>query len=588
VETKQIVMDWKPAALARAGALGCMALGGITLGGWWRAGSFLEDLRPVWLRLAPGAALALLLLGAGLELMLKGDEASQRQRPRYRMGQMVGAVAFILGFLALGGFLCGHEAAAGKGLLRDPMALARAVAARVSFPAATCAALLGLGLALLDVRIGGVRPSQGLAMAGLLVAFVGLIGYLSAVPEFYGQIGNQTGMGVLEVAGFLLLSLGVLCARPQRGLMIVLWSQTPGGLMARRLMLAPAMGLLLTGVVYLGLSRGIHASHEVRTWALGVADILFVTVPIWAAAHALHRIGLERDQAHRHLEERVQQRTAELTRANAALRASEERLAGQAAELERLVAERTAKLRETVGDLEAFSYSVAHDMRAPLRGMHGFARILLEDHAAQLGSEARDYLERIISSARRMDLLIRDALNYTQVLRGTPRLAPVNVDRIVREVVATYPEWQPPRAEIQIQGQLPSALGHEGFLGQCVSNLIGNAVKFVAPGVKPRVRIWAESRNSMVRLCFQDNGIGIPPKDHRRVFQMFGRINPATQYGGTGIGLAIVQKAMSLMGGNVDFQSEPGKGTMFWIELKGNPDTRDSHHEPLAADKEPP
>ncbi len=565
VETKRIVMDWKPAAIARAGALACVALGGVALGGWWRAASFLEDVRPVWLRLTPGGALVLLLLGAGLHLMLPGEDASQRRRVRYRFGQALGTVVLTVGFLALAGHLFRHWSDARNGLLGNPMAVAGVL--RTSFPAGICALLLGLALVLLDVRVGGVWPSQGFAMAGLLVAFVALIGYASAVPEFYGQIGRQTGMGVLEVAGFLFLGIGVLCARPQRGLMAVLWSETPGGLMARWLMLAPAVGLLLTGIVYLALSRGIHARHEVRTWSLGVADILFVTAPIWVAAHALHRIGLERDQAHRDLEQRVQQRTAELTRANAALRASEGRLAGQAAELERLVAERTAKLRETVGDLEAFSYSVAHDMRAPLRGMHGFARILLEDHAGGLGSEARGYIERIISSARRMDLLIQDALSYTQVLRGNASLAPVNLDRIVRDLVATYPEWQPPKAEIQIQGVLPAAVAHEGFLGQCVSNLIGNAVKFVAPGVKPRVRIWAESSNSAVRLCFQDNGIGIPPKDHDRVFQMFERINPAAQYEGTGIGLAIVQKAMNLMGGRVDFESEPGKGSTFWIEL---------------------
>ncbi len=565
METKRIVVDWKPVALARAGALACVAVGGIALGGWWQAASFLEDIRPVWLRLSPGGALVLLLLGTAVELMLPGEGPSQRRRPRYRFGQALTVAAFALGLLALAGCLFGPETGVGKGLVRAPMAVAGAL--RTSFPAAICAVLLGLGLTLLDVRIAKVWPSQGLAMAGLLVAFVALIGYVCAVPEFYGQIGNQTGMGVLEVAGFLVLGVGLLCARPRRGLMVVLWSQTPGGLMARWLMLAPALGLLLTGIVYLALSRGVHASHQVRTWALGVADILFVTVPIWAAAHALHRIGLERDQAHRDLELRVRQRTAELTRANAALRASEERLSNQAAELEGVVAERTAKLRETVGDLEAFSYSVAHDMRAPLRGMHGFARILLEDHAGQFGPEARDYIERIISSARRMDLLIQDALSYTQVLRGKASLAPVNLDRIVRDLVATYPDWQPPKAEIEIQGELPSAVGHEGFLGQCVSNLIGNAIKFVAPGVKPRVRIWAESRNSTVRLCFQDNGIGIPPKDHDRVFRMFERINPAAQYDGTGIGLAIVHKAMSLMGGSVDFESEPGKGTTFWIEL---------------------
>jgi signal transduction histidine kinase len=159
-------------------------------------------------------------------------------------------------------------------------------------------------------------------------------------------------------------------------------------------------------------------------------------------------------------------------------------------------------------------------------------------------------------------------LNYTRVLRTDTPLAPVDLDQLVRHLVSTYPSWQPPKAEIRIDGVLPPALGHEGFLTQCVSNLVGNAVKFVAPGVTPRVRVWAESLESHVRLCVEDNGIGIAQKDHERIFRMFERINHVSQYDGTGIGLAIVQKAIERMGGRVDFVSAPGKGSKFWIELK--------------------
>jgi len=137
-----------------------------------------------------------------------------------------------------------------------------------------------------------------------------------------------------------------------------------------------------------------------------------------------------------------------------------------------VVAERTEKLRETVEELEAFSYSVAHDMRAPLRGMQGFARILLDDHAGQLGAEAHNYLERIASSVLRMDLLIQDVLNYTQMLRVDARLTGVDLDRLARDILATYPDWQPPKATIQIVGTLPMVLGHPALLTQCISNLL--------------------------------------------------------------------------------------------------------------------
>ncbi len=183
------------------------------------------------------------------------------------------------------------------------------------------------------------------------------------------------------------------------------------------------------------------------------------------------------------LNEQLQTEIKDRKLAEAALHSANRRLADQTNELERLVVERTGKLRETVADLEGFSYSVAHDLRTPLRGMQGFARILLDDYAGEFDVEARSYLERITTSAARMDLLIQDVLNYTRVMRSEALLTPVDLDKLVRDMIATYPNSQPPKVIIQIDGQLPGVLGHEGFLTQCVSNLLSNAIKFVAPGV---------------------------------------------------------------------------------------------------------
>jgi signal transduction histidine kinase len=318
-----------------------------------------------------------------------------------------------------------------------------------------------------------------------------------------------------------------------------------------------------------------------------------------AIAEALLLAGLhqhELTEVAEKLNVQLRREVAERKVAEAALREARDRLADQAGELERLVAERTGKLRETLGELEAFSYSVAHNMRAPLRGMQGFARLLLDEHAGQLNPKAHSYLERIASSAVRMDTLIRDVLDYTQVLRGDARLTPVNLDRLVRDLMATYPDWQPPMSDVRLEGTLPFVLGHEGFLTQCVSNLVDNAIKFVATGVTPRVRIWAEDRTHAsdavrvpsdgeesaaggnsgaptVRVWFSDNGIGIAPEDHDRIFRMFEHINPANELEGTGIGLTIARKAVERMGGRIDFESEPGAGSKFWIELKKAPRT---------------
>lgn len=259
----------------------------------------------------------------------------------------------------------------------------------------------------------------------------------------------------------------------------------------------------------------------------------------------------------------------ELRETQDALRTAQEKLMQHSASLEKTVEERTARLRETVHELEAFSYSVAHDLRAPLRAMNSYAQLLRDDYAGCLDDTGRDYLRHISSSAERLDTLIQDVLNYTRIVRAPAELQPIDLDRLVRDIIHSYPDFQPPRAEIEIDGTLPRVLGHEGFLTQCISNLLGNAVKFVKPGQKPHVRIWAHLKRGgeIVRLWFEDNGIGIAPENHERVFRMFERIHSTDQYEGTGIGLSIVKKAVERMGGKIGFESELGKGSDFWIEL---------------------
>ncbi|CAM2807101.1 sensor histidine kinase [Rariglobus hedericola] len=268
----------------------------------------------------------------------------------------------------------------------------------------------------------------------------------------------------------------------------------------------------------------------------------------------------------------------ELAKQREHLQAAQLKLSHYAANLEKIVEERTAQLQETVQELEAFSYSIAHDMRAPLRGMQSFSRLLLEDHAAGLDATGVDFLQRIAGSANRLDGLIRDVLDYTRVLRADVILAPIDLNLLLADILATYPNLHPTNADIRVTGTLPKILGHEAFLTQCLSNLLGNAVKFVRPGLMPLVKIWAQSPSpsivpdhsgpDFVRLWIEDNGIGIAEKDRVRIFRMFERIHPADKYDGTGIGLTIARKAAERMGGSIGVDPESSKGTRFWIDLK--------------------
>jgi PAS domain S-box-containing protein len=238
-------------------------------------------------------------------------------------------------------------------------------------------------------------------------------------------------------------------------------------------------------------------------------------------------------------------------------------------ELEVKVSERTAHLQAAVDQLETFSYTVSHDLRAPLRAMHGFADAAMEDYGDRLDEQGRDYLNRIKKAAERLDKLIQELLTYTRVARADTPLVDIDLDRITREITENYPNLREPAAEIEINSRLPHVWGHESALTQVIANLLGNAAKFVQEDARPRIQIWSEEKTGqMMRLWIQDNGIGVDSKDADRIFSMFERANQDPRYGGTGVGLAIVKKAVEAMHGAVGVEPGPEGGSRFWVELR--------------------
>jgi len=231
--------------------------------------------------------------------------------------------------------------------------------------------------------------------------------------------------------------------------------------------------------------------------------------------------------------------------------------------------------------------------------MQGFAELIEEECAGCPGRLSQQYFRRIRTAANRMDQLITDALNYSRAVRQEIPMEKVDVGELLQDLVDTYPNLQPDQADIFIQPNLPPVLGNEAALTQCFSNLLGNAVKFAKPGVKPVVRVWAEPAppaqpgqtpravptsgfgasngesgnlrplNEKVRIWVEDNGVGIAKHYQHHIFGIFQR--GGTEHEGTGIGLAIVQKVAQRMGGEVGVESEEGAGSRFWVELQQAP-----------------
>ena len=250
-----------------------------------------------------------------------------------------------------------------------------------------------------------------------------------------------------------------------------------------------------------------------------------------------------------------------------------------AIELEHRVAQRTAQLEDINRELKAFTYTISHDLKAPLRAIQGFATALQEDYEDLLDDLGQDYTARLVASARQMTQLIEDLLAYSRLSRTEIQLRPIELGVVVARVVKQFElEIEQTEAKIEIEIAPDSMMvGNKIILVQLVSNLLSNALKFVSTTTRPQICIRTEevkNSNSLssqkIRLWVEDNGIGISPEHQERIFQVFERLHGNEAYPGTGIGLAIVKKGIERLGGKFGVESQVNRGSRFWLEGKAS------------------
>jgi PAS domain S-box-containing protein len=227
---------------------------------------------------------------------------------------------------------------------------------------------------------------------------------------------------------------------------------------------------------------------------------------------------------------------------------------------------RIKEREQTNAELEAFSYSVSHDLRAPIRAIEGFTDIILEDFGEALPAQAKEYLQQIVSSTARMNRLVQDLLNYGRLSRIELDIGPVNVESVINEACNQLDAEVRSRVSVSVDSKL-MVKAHAAVFRQVISNLMNNAVKFTKPGMPPKVEVRAFRHDNFVHIEVRDEGIGIAAQHQGRIFQVFERLHNAEEYPGTGIGLAIVKRGVTRMGGTVSLQSEVGKGSTFKLEF---------------------
>lgn len=230
-------------------------------------------------------------------------------------------------------------------------------------------------------------------------------------------------------------------------------------------------------------------------------------------------------------------------------------------------------LRASNAELESFVYAVSHDLQTPLRGIHGFAELLLKRTENRLDERERHYVARIQAGSTRMANLINDLLEYSRIERITHPFEAVSMEQVLRQVRMECSELlQKSRTDLQYEGTLPVVWGDRVRLGQVWQNLLTNAIKYVTPGEPPRVTVGGREEAGAATFWVRDQGIGIPPRFHSQIFQLFRRLHLQEQYEGTGVGLAIVKRIIEFHKGRIWVESAEGQGSTFFFTIPRVPE----------------
>ncbi|OFX83806.1 MAG: hypothetical protein A2W99_03040 [Bacteroidetes bacterium GWF2_33_16] len=301
--------------------------------------------------------------------------------------------------------------------------------------------------------------------------------------------------------------------------------------------------------------------------------IIILLVVFWVIT--IYYAFKNKQKHNQELEKKVNKRTYELSLLNEQLRVElEERMHAQEEirllnqTLEERVAERTAQLESINKELESFSYSISHDLRAPLRAIFGFSQILSKRHRESLNEEGRQYMDYIVQASVRMEQLINDLLDYSRLGRKSIDIYPTSVNKIIENIYTDFKQkLESIGANFIVENDIPEILGNESLLQQIFINLIGNAINYRRKNIPLEIRINYEQNNKTVILSVSDNGIGIPKEYWEKIFNIFQRLHSEDEYPGTGIGLATVRKSVNMLNGTISVDSVVDKGTTFYINL---------------------
>ena len=542
IKPETIRIPWQASSVA-AGFVGAISL--LALTGW-----AFHARPPASLAINPVIALAFILASVSILLL----DRDQSETTKGRIGYFLALAPVVVGALKLGSLGFHWNLGIDGWLFREQ--LSSHLDRSHGIAPKTALALMLIGGALVFQRtVHAYRFAEFLSFVAVGIGVVSLQGYVFGLLEFYNEPG-YIPMSIATGLNVTILGLAILLARPERGAISIIASDTAGGFVARRLLpMAIILPMALGSLRLAGENAGWY-NTKFGVALFSTAFIFLFLALIWWTARLLHRLDLKR-------------RAAEF-----AIQQSEGRVRGLNLELEHRCAERTSALEAAHAandDLESFSYSVSHDLRAPLRAIGGFSRIVIEDHSAALDSEGLRYLRLVEKSAQQMGQLIDDLLTFSRTGRQELKVQKVSTSSTVKAAIEDLKAMRENRRVDICVDELPDCDADPSLLRQVWLNLIANAFKYTRKR-DPAVMTIGTLRQGETDVFFvRDNGAGFDMKYADKLFGVFQRLHLADDYEGTGVGLALVQRIIQRHGGRVWTEAEVNRGASFYFTLTGGP-----------------
>jgi len=516
-----------------------IVLGLIVIAGWVFNVATLKSIFPSEISMKANAALCFILSGIVFVFLLPSETRVFRRR----IGQIIALAVFTIGLLTLAEYIFNQNFGIDEMLfIESKDAFLNVSPGRMSANTAFGFIFIGLSLLFFDKKIGKYfLPSQVLSLLVVMLALMGLTSHFYSSWSLL-QLFQSTAMSFPTAFLFFIISLGILLSHPYEGFMKNATKENSSGIMLRYLfpaaiLLPVSIELLATVGAEIGL-YGINLTPIART--LGM--FFSVVVLLWFAVSKYEQFELKQKQA-------------------------EEKIRELNEELEKRVIERTVELQNANKELESFSYSVSHDLRAPIRAINGFSSKLAEEYENVLDDEGKRLLNIVLKNTKNMGELIDDLLTFSRLSRKKVEFKEINMVELVNEVLKELTEFNEERKlDITVQ-DLPNVKGDRTLLRQVIVNLLSNSIKFTKSRDTTVIEVGGFAKDNLNSYYVKDNGVGFNMKYIQKAFEVFQRLHSSREFEGTGVGLAIVHKIIQRHGGQVWAGSEVNKGATFYFSL---------------------